>query len=96
MKKTILTVFLIIAVLVIALLVWALFFNQNGVLQRTWNGVASQVNSVWNRITGLEGIVPEWKVTNNLSNADNDFETAAGGAAGAGSTGGGGAGGGGG
>lgn len=70
MKSTIAKVFLIIGVLVLCLLVWALFFNDGGILENGWNGMAEQINTTWKKITGSsEGVVPEWETGNNNVNA---------------------------
>ena len=70
MKSTIAKVFLIIGVLVIALIAWNLFFDEGGILQNAWNGVASQINGTWIRITGSsDGIIPSWGVTDNIQDA---------------------------
>ena len=62
MKKTIITVFMIIGVLVLGLIVWSLFFSEGGVLQSGWNAVVNQVNSTWQRLTGDEKatLLPKW------------------------------------
>ena len=52
MKKTIITVFLIIGALVLALLVWRLVFARGGLLNKGWDGVAGQVNKTWQTLTG--------------------------------------------
>ena len=61
MKKTIVTVFLIIGVLVLGLIVWSLFFSDGGVLQSGWNAVVGQVNKTWSTLTGAaDPLLPEW------------------------------------
>lgn len=78
MKKTIVTVFLIIGVLVISLLVWRLVFAEGGVLQQGWNGLSGQVNQVWKRITGQDqDLMPEWTATGadaNVKSGDDNME----------------------
>lgn len=78
MKKTIVTVFLIIGVLVISLLVWRLVFAKGGVLQQGWDGLAGQVNKVWARITGQDqNLMPEWAATGkdaNVKSGDDNME----------------------
>lgn len=65
MKKTIVTVFMIIGVLVLGLIVWALFFNDGGVLQTGWNAVADQVNTTWRKLTGDNNsqLITNWNST---------------------------------
>lgn len=60
--KTITKVFLVVATLVVVFLIWALFFNKNGVLQTGWNALISPVNSVWQKLSGDTNakILPEW------------------------------------
>ncbi len=60
--KMITKVFLVIAVLLICLILWALFLGGNGVLENAWNGIAGQVNETWQAITGTNNnVLPEWK-----------------------------------
>ena len=61
--KMITQVFLVIAVLLICLIVWALFLGGGGILQQGWNGIAGQVNETWQAVTGLDtDVIPEWKI----------------------------------
>ena len=63
MKKTIITVFIIIGALVLALLVWRLVFARGGLLQSGWDGVANQVNTTWKTLTGgNDNVMAEWQV----------------------------------
>jgi hypothetical protein len=49
----------------LCILVWAIFFNDGGILQSAYNSVAKQVNSVWGNISGGQSdsgqIMPYWK-----------------------------------
>lgn len=86
--KMITKVFLVIAILLICLIAWSLFLGDGGILQNTWNGIATRVNSVWATVTGATGkdaeIIPKWKKdTNNIGQGQTGFDNAAG-AAGAG------------
>lgn len=60
--KTITKVFLVVATLVLIFLIWALFFNKDGVLQTGWNALISPVNNVWQDLTGdtTAELLPEW------------------------------------
>lgn len=60
--KTITKVFLVVATLVLIFLIWALFFNKDGVLQTGWNALISPVNNVWQNLTGdtTAELLPEW------------------------------------
>ena len=61
--KPITKVFLVIAALVLALVVWGLFFNQGGVLETAYNAVISPVNKMWHSISGgEENLLPVWKI----------------------------------
>lgn len=73
MKKPIVTVFLIIAVLVFCLVIWGSFFNTGGVLETAWNAVVTPVNKTWQGVVGDTNakLVPEMTIknqkTDNLS-----------------------------
>lgn len=72
MKKTIITVFIILGILVLALLVWAFVFNGGG-LQTIMNGVIQPINNIYKKMTGGSGnLIPEWNQgsANNISKAD--------------------------
>lgn len=60
--KTITKVFLVVATLVVVFLIWALFFNKNGVLQTGWNAMISPVNNVWQKLSGdsTAKLLPTW------------------------------------
>lgn len=60
MKKTILKVFLIIAVIVLAFLCWKIFFGDHGLLVSGYREVIEQINNAWNNLTGsTTGLLPE-------------------------------------
>lgn len=71
MSKTVKKVFIVIGALVLCLLVWSLFFTDNGILVTAYNGIAKGVNGVWQNIAGdsADDLIPEWNVDSN-SNAD--------------------------
>lgn len=74
MTKTVKKVFLIIGALVLCLLVWAVFFTDDGILVTAYNGIAKGINGVWENISGNnDPLIPEWNVESN-SNA-NDAKT---------------------
>lgn len=61
MKKTIITVFLVLAVLVFVFLIWELFFADTGILHTVYNGAASGINTQWNKLAGNGStLVPLW------------------------------------
>ena len=76
MKKTLITVFLIIGALVLVLLVWELFFANDGILHQGYNALATGVNTVFTNFTGgdpaVDGLLPIWDGGNNGQYADND------------------------
>ena len=72
MKKTIITVFLIIGALVLALLVWRMVFAKGGLLNKGWDGVAGQVNKTWQKLTGdsTDEVMAEWQVDGSQATVD--------------------------
>lgn len=62
MKKTIITVFIVLAILVTVFLVWELFFADDGILHTVYNGMATGLNNQWAKVAGKnsEGLVPLW------------------------------------
>lgn len=87
--KMITKVFLVIAVLLVCLIVWALFLGGDGILQNAWNGVAKQVNTTWRAITGLStDVIPDWN-EDGTQNVDKGTENlgVGGGSGGGGATG---------
>lgn len=83
--KMITKVFLVIAVLLICLIVWALFLGGDGILQNGWNGIAEQVNTTWKAITGSsDNVIPEWNSDNtqNVEDGTGNLDVGGGGATG--------------
>ena len=62
MKKTILAVFGVLAVLVTIFLVWELFFADTGILHTVYNGLVNGVNQQWAKVSGEKdkGLIPLW------------------------------------
>lgn len=62
MKKTIITVFLVLAVIVLVFLIWELFFaDNNGILHIAYNSVANGVNTQWKKLAGDDAVLmPLW------------------------------------
>lgn len=88
--KMIAKVFLVIAVLLICLIVWALFLGGDGILMNAWNGVAEQVNQTWQAVTGLStDVIPEWNAdgTQNVNDGIGNIDVGTGGSGGGGATG---------
>lgn len=64
MKKTIITVFLVLAVLVLVFLIWELFFAEKGILHTIYNGAASGINTQWKKLAGNDStLIPLWDNT---------------------------------
>ena len=64
MKKTIITVFIVLAVLVLVFLIWELFFAEKGILHTIYNGAASGINTQWQKLAGNGStLVPLWDNT---------------------------------
>lgn len=60
--KTITKVFFAVGTLLLIFLIWALFFNKDGVLQTGWNALISPVNKVWQQLSGDSSakLLPTW------------------------------------
>lgn len=87
--KMITKVFLVIAVLLVCLIVWALFLGGDGILMNAWNGIAEQVNATWQAVTGLStDVIPEWNPdgTQNIDQGNKNLGVG-GGSGGGGATG---------
>ncbi len=66
MNATIKKVFVIIGILVLALLIWQLFFNDNGIIVTSYNAVASSVNNKFKAVTGGDNaLLPYWGTMNS-------------------------------
>lgn len=71
MNKTIVKVFVILGILVLALLVWAFVFG-NG-LQSIFNAIIAPINGIYQAMTGQksQSLIPQWNVgtQKNVANA---------------------------
>ena len=71
MNKTIVKVFIILGILVLALLVWAFVFG-NG-LQSIFNAIIAPINGIYQAMTGQnsQSLIPKWQVATqkNVQNA---------------------------
>ena len=74
MNKTIIKVFLILAVLVAVFLVWELFFAKNGIMHSVYNGMAAGVNKQWQKLTGdaSKDLIPMWDQDKDSADTYND------------------------
>ncbi len=80
MKKTILTVFLVLAVLVLIFLIWELFFADTGILHNVYNNVAKGINAQWTKVAGQDSkLLPEWDGGNADGAHDNATDDSDGG-----------------
>lgn len=60
-KANIFAVFGIIGILVAAFLIWALVFNDGGIIKTGYNAGAGTVNDTWQKVTGGSSkVVPLW------------------------------------
>lgn len=71
MKKTIITVFLVLAVVVLVFLIWELFFTDNGgILHTAYNSVANGVNTQWKKLAGDDAVLmPLWDTSKSNKKA---------------------------
>ena len=71
MNKTVKKVFMLLALLVGIFLAWQLIFNDGGILQSVYNGVASGINNQYAKVAGPnKKLVPLWG-SNAKDSADN-------------------------
>jgi hypothetical protein len=64
--KMITKVFIVIAILLVCLAVWALFLGDGGLIEMAWNGVADMVNTTWQTISGSsDDIMQPWDSDKN-------------------------------
>lgn len=62
MKKTLITIFSILAVIIIIMLVWNLVFGQD-LIGTIWNAFADMINDMWSGITGEDLIETDQSVS---------------------------------
>ena len=66
MNKTVKTVFKLLALLVAIFLIWQLFFNDGGILQSVYNGIAEGINGQYAKVAGdNKKILPVWGESGN-------------------------------
>ena len=75
MNKTVKKVFMLLALLVGIFLAWQLIFNDGGILQSVYNGVASGINAQYKKVAGDKNLLPLWgsgatDSANTIQNAD--------------------------
>lgn len=69
--KPITKVFLVIATLVLALIIWGLFFSGGGILETAFNAIVTPVNDAWKGITGgSNDLIPKMKTDQGATNLD--------------------------
>lgn len=72
MKKTLITIFSIIAVLWLINLVWDLVFGQD-LIGTIWNAFTGRINNMWNSATGdSDGLFSDATVS-QVSQMNNDW-----------------------
>ena len=77
MNKTVKKVFMLLALLVGIFLAWQLIFNDGGILQSVYNGIASGINTQYKRVAGDKNLLPLWGTNakdsaENINNADDN------------------------
>lgn len=60
MKKTIVTVFLVIGVLLICAMAWDMIFGNGALLSSIWNAVTKPINNAFGKILGNSNVIPTW------------------------------------
>lgn len=78
MNKTIVKVFVILGILVLALLIWAFVFG-NG-LETIFNAVITPINDIYRSMTGkpaTESLIPKWDSNNKANNLASASDKAA-------------------
>lgn len=65
---------IVVGALLLILLVWALFFNDGGILTTAYNTLADSVNGVWQSITGNSDakIIPNWGGSDGVDYIEDD------------------------
>ena len=64
MKKTIITVFTILGILVVVFIGWQLIFNEGGILRTGYNALAGGINEQYEKVAGDgETLLPLWEDT---------------------------------
>ena len=72
MNKTVMKVFLVIALLVLIFVGWSAFFGDSGILVTGYAAVADAVNGAWATVAGegAELLPPEWGDTGGENNGN--------------------------
>lgn len=78
MKKGLVTVFIVLGILVAGLLIWAFVFGDG--FNSIYNAFATQINNVWENLTGSRDLLPEGEDAkifgegNNMEDAQEQFD----------------------
>lgn len=75
MNKTVKKVFMLLALLVGIFLAWQLVFNNGGILQTVYNGVASGINGQYAKVAGQNAkLLPIWGEDNRTETNGQGFD----------------------
>lgn len=69
MKKGLITTFIIVGILVLALVIWAIVFG--GGLQSVITAVITPINDIWNSITGQQYLIDPAILDQDNADANN-------------------------
>lgn len=75
MNKTVKKVFMLLGLLVAIFLFWQLVFNDGGILQSVYNGVAEGINGQYAKVAGdNKKILPVWGKDNKTDTNGKGFD----------------------
>lgn len=75
MSKTVKTVFLLIATLVLIFLIWQLFFNKGGILVIGYNALANGINAQFEKVAGTGAkLLPSWEDSGAKTDGKGGFD----------------------
>lgn len=74
MNKTVMKVFILIAILVGIFIAWQLVFNEGGILRTGYNSLANGINSQWVKVAGSGQTILAMWTTSTASNNGAGFE----------------------
>lgn len=63
MKKSVITVFLILGAVVVGFIGWNVVIGDGGVVQTAYTAVANTVNTAYSKVSGSSDLLPAWSAT---------------------------------
>ena len=63
MKKSVITVFLILGAVVVGFIGWNVVIGDGGVVQTAYTAVANSVNTAYSKVSGSSDLLPAWSST---------------------------------